>query len=103
MPQYLSFVASLRDSSDAAAMPDASEQSQSNVELHVATLLLVEAELQSALKQLKAGAYTRPVFSSTSAVLVTPSRVPLSNRLGKIMHPTHPTKCDYVELKRERE
>ena len=30
----------------------------------------------------KAGAYPRPLFSSTSAVLVTPSRVPLSNRLG---------------------
>ena len=28
---------------------------------------------------LKAGAYTRPLFSSTSAVLVTPPRVPLSN------------------------
>ena len=28
-----------------------------------------------------AGAYTRPRFSSTSAVLVTPPRVPLSNRL----------------------
>jgi len=30
-----------------------------------------------------AGAYTRPLFSSTKAVLVTPPRVPLSNRLGE--------------------
>jgi len=29
-----------------------------------------------------AGAYTRPLFSSISAVLVPPPRVPLSNRLG---------------------
>ena len=33
--------------------------------------------------ELQAGAYTRPLFSSTLAVLVTPSRVPLSNRLGE--------------------
>ena len=32
---------------------------------------------------MKAEAYTRPLFSSTSAVLVTPPRVPLSNRLGE--------------------
>jgi len=44
-----------------------------------------------------AGAYTRPLFNSTSAVLVTPLHVPLSNGLGKIMHPTYPTKCAYVE------
>ena len=31
----------------------------------------------------EAGAYTRPPFSSTSAVLVTPPRVPLSDRLGE--------------------
>jgi len=30
-----------------------------------------------------AGTYTRPLFSSTSAVLVTPPHVPLSNRLGE--------------------
>jgi dynein heavy chain len=30
----------------------------------------------------KAGAYTRPLLSSTLAVLVTPPHVPLSNRLG---------------------
>jgi hypothetical protein len=31
----------------------------------------------------EAGAYTRPLFSPTSAVLVTPPRVPLSNSLGE--------------------
>jgi hypothetical protein len=31
----------------------------------------------------EAGAYTRPLSSSTSAVLVTPPRVPVSNRLGE--------------------
>ena len=30
----------------------------------------------------QAGGYTRPLFTSTEAVLVTPPRVPLSNRLG---------------------
>jgi hypothetical protein len=30
----------------------------------------------------EAGAYTRPLLSSTLAVLVTPPRDPLSNRLG---------------------
>jgi len=30
-----------------------------------------------------AGAYTRSLLSSTQAVLVTPPRVPLSNRLGE--------------------
>jgi len=30
-----------------------------------------------------AGAYTRPFLSSTLAVLVTPPRVPLSNKLGE--------------------
>ena len=32
---------------------------------------------------LAARAYTRPLFSSTQAVLVTPILVPLSNRLGE--------------------
>ena len=41
-----------------------------------------------------AGAYTRPLFSSTSAVLVTPPLVPLSNRLGENYAPT---KRAYVE------
>jgi hypothetical protein len=31
----------------------------------------------------EAGAYTRPLSSSTQAVLVTPPRVPLSNKLGE--------------------
>ena len=35
------------------------------------------------LEKFEAGAYTRPLFSSTYAVLVTPPRFPLSNRLGK--------------------
>ena len=30
----------------------------------------------------RGGASTRPLFSSTQAVLVTPPRLPLSNRLG---------------------
>ena len=34
-----------------------------------------------------AGAYTRPFFSSTYAVLVTPPRIPLSNGLGGIHAP----------------
>ena len=34
-----------------------------------------------------AGAYTRPFLSSTSAVLVTPPRLPLSNRLGETHAP----------------
>jgi hypothetical protein len=55
-------------------------------------------DLRDALDMgLWAGAYTRPLFSSISAVLVTPHHVHLSNRLGEIMHPTHPTKCAYVE------
>ena len=33
--------------------------------------------------RIEAGAYIRPLFSSTSAVSVTPPRVPLSNRPGK--------------------
>ena len=33
-------------------------------------------------EQRDAGAYTHPLFSSIFAVLVTPPRVPLSNRLG---------------------
>ena len=37
---------------------------------------------------LEAGAYTRPQFSSTYAVLVTPPRVPLSDRLGGKHAPT---------------
>jgi hypothetical protein len=50
-------------------------------------------------KETGAGAYTRPLFSSTSAVLVTPPRVPLSNRLRETMRPTYPTKCADVEPK----
>lgn len=55
MPQYLAFVASLRESADttAAASDAETDARQSNVETHLATLLLVEAELQAALKQLK--------------------------------------------------
>jgi hypothetical protein len=34
-------------------------------------------------KDKPAGAYTRPHFSSTSAILVTPLLGPLSNRLGE--------------------
>ena len=41
---------------------------------------LVRAEMEAT----KAGAYTRRRFSSTSAGLVTPDRVPLSDRLGEI-------------------
>jgi hypothetical protein len=33
------------------------------------------------------GAYTRPLFSSTYAILVTPPRVPLSNRLEETRAP----------------
>ena len=44
-----------------------------------------------------AGAYTRPLLSSTSAVLVTPFGVPCLIDWGKIMRPTHPTQCAYVE------
>ena len=39
-------------------------------------------EQYAALDVPEAGAYTRPLFSSTCAVLVTPPRVPLSHRLG---------------------
>ena len=55
MPRYLAFVASLRESADttAAASDAETDARQSNVETHLATLLLVEAELQAALKQLK--------------------------------------------------
>jgi uncharacterized protein involved in exopolysaccharide biosynthesis len=38
--------------------------------------------LGMALCAVAAGAYTRPHFSSTSAILVTPPRAPLSNRQG---------------------
>ena len=48
------------------------------------------------------GAYTRPLLSSTSAVLVTPPRVLCLIDWGKPMHPTYPTKYAYVELKRGR-
>ena len=44
-----------------------------------------------------AGAYTHPRLSSTSAVLVTPLLVPLSNRLGE--NHAYPTKCASVEPK----
>jgi hypothetical protein len=43
------------------------------------TILQRQAELG---EPLQSGAYTRPLFSSTYAVLVTPPRVPLSNILG---------------------
>jgi len=38
----------------------------------------------SMLASVEAGAYTRPHFSSTSAVLVTTPHVPLCNTLGEI-------------------
>ena len=53
LPQYESFVASLKTAADAAAAPDAPQSAQTNVETHLATLLLVEQELQGALKLLK--------------------------------------------------
>ena len=53
LPQYLSFVDSLRAAARAASSPDARPDAQSDVETHLATLLLVEAELQAALKRLK--------------------------------------------------
>jgi len=52
--------------------------------------------------ELKSGAYIRPHFSSTKAVLVTPLLVPLSNRLAKIMHPAYSTTCAYVEPNKGR-
>ena len=39
----------------------------------------------------KAGAYTRSFLSSTEALLLTPPRVPLSNRLGE----THATNVSH--------
>lgn len=53
LPQYESFVASLSTAADAAAALDARPAAQTNVETHLATLLLVEQELQGALKLLK--------------------------------------------------
>ena len=53
LPQYESFVASLKTAADAASAPDAPQSAQTNVETHLATLLLVEQELQGALKLLK--------------------------------------------------
>ena len=53
LPQYESFVASLSTAAVAAAAPDAQPAAQTNVETHLATLLLVEQELQGALKLLK--------------------------------------------------
>jgi len=42
-----------------------------------------KAELEAVAKvEAEARAYTRPLLSSTEAVLVTPPRVPLSNGLG---------------------
>ena len=41
---------------------------------------LASAEREAVM--LEAGGYTRSLLSSTKAVLVTPPRVPLSNRLG---------------------
>ena len=55
LPQYLSFVDSLRAAARAASSPAARPDAQSDVETHLATLLLVEAELQAALKRLKVG------------------------------------------------
>ena len=49
--------------------------------------------------ELKAGAYTRPLLSSPKPFW---SHLPVSPCLidwGKIMHPTYPTKCAYVEPK----
>jgi hypothetical protein len=43
--------------------------------------------------ELWAGAYTRSLLSSTKAVLVTPLRVPLFNRLGENHAPNVPNKC----------
>ena len=53
MPQYYAFVNSLRESAAAAAENEDDEQLQTNVETHLATLLLVETELQSEMKRLK--------------------------------------------------
>jgi hypothetical protein len=41
-----------------------------------------DRKLKQEMQELLAGAYIRPLLSSTKAVLVTPPRVPLSNRLG---------------------
>ena len=54
LPQYVAFVDSLRASAAEAAAEDAPDAAQRDVETHLATLLLVEAELQSELKKLKA-------------------------------------------------
>ena len=53
LPQYESFVASLSTAAVAAAAPDARPAARTNVETHLATLLLIEQELQGALKLLK--------------------------------------------------
>ena len=53
LPQYESFVASLSTAAVAAAAPDAQPAARTNVETHLATLLLIEQELQGALKLLK--------------------------------------------------
>jgi len=49
---------------------------------------------------------TRGLHSFTSQLnlssLVTTRHIPLSNRLGKIMHPTYPTKRACVEPKSGR-
>jgi len=50
----------------------------------------------------QAGAYTRSLLSSTSAVLVTPPVSPCLIDWGKIMHPTYPTRRAYVEPKSGR-
>ena len=52
--------------------------------------------------QCPAGAYTRPLFSSTYAVLVTPPRVPMSKILGENHAPNVFHKCAYVEPKSGR-
>jgi len=48
---------------------------------------IATAGISKRLRVFEAGAYTHPLFSSTSAVLVTPPRVPLSNRLGETQAP----------------
>ena len=53
-------------------------------------------------KTLQAGADTRPLLSSTQAVLVTPPVSPGLIDWGEISHPTYPTKCAYVEPKSGR-
>jgi hypothetical protein len=51
---------------------------------------------------MKAGAYTRPPFSSTSAVWSQLPVFPCLIDWGEFMHPTHPTKCAYGEPKSGR-